>query len=124
MPSKHRAFIHSPKTWKQTPDKALDGDLSSQPTSSPLLSPMYLSPWVLPTLLEFPLVLLVALCLLPSPAQAAWFQVGILGPWGCDPLFAKALPSVAAQLAVNRINRDPSLSYAATFDYAVLQVGC
>lgn len=85
---------------------------------------MYLSPWVLPTLLEFPLVLLVALCLLPCPAQAAWFQVGILGPWGCDPLFAKALPSVAAQLAVNRINRDPSLSYAATFDYAVLQVGC
>jgi len=45
-----------------------------------------------------------------------------VGPWGCDPLFAKALPNVAAQLAVNRINRDPSLSYAATFDYAVLQV--
>ncbi|KAF7653439.1 hypothetical protein LDENG_00082850 [Lucifuga dentata] len=57
-------------------------------------------------------------------AQGAWFQVGVVGPWGCDPLFAKALPSVAAQLAINRINRDPSLSYAATFDYAVLQEPC
>ncbi|XP_029696332.1 retinal guanylyl cyclase 2 isoform X2 [Takifugu rubripes] len=59
-----------------------------------------------------------------SPAQAAWFRVGVVGPWGCDPLFAKALPHVAAQLAVNRINRDPSLSYAATFDYVVLQEPC
>lgn len=66
--------------------------------------------------------LLVSLCFLPSPVKAAWFRVGVVGPWGCDPLFAKALPHVAAQLAVNRINRDPSLSYAATFDYIVLQV--
>uniref|UniRef100_A0A8C4HRT8 Guanylate cyclase n=1 Tax=Dicentrarchus labrax TaxID=13489 RepID=A0A8C4HRT8_DICLA len=56
--------------------------------------------------------------------QAALFRVGVVGPWGCDRLFAKALPSVAAQLAVNRINKDPSLSYAATFDYAVLQEPC
>eukprot|EP00066_Takifugu_rubripes_P015667 XP_011604933.1 PREDICTED: LOW QUALITY PROTEIN: retinal guanylyl cyclase 2-like [Takifugu rubripes] len=69
-------------------------------------------------------VILVSLCLLLSPAQAAWFRVGVVGPWGCDPLFAKALPHVAAQLAVNRINRDPSLSYAATFDYVVLQEPC
>uniref|UniRef100_A0A3Q3JWN1 Guanylate cyclase n=1 Tax=Monopterus albus TaxID=43700 RepID=A0A3Q3JWN1_MONAL len=48
---------------------------------------------------------------MPFPAGAAWFRVGVVGPWGCDPLFAKALPSVAAQLAINRINRDPSLSY-------------
>uniref|UniRef100_A0AAZ3SWH9 Guanylate cyclase n=1 Tax=Oncorhynchus tshawytscha TaxID=74940 RepID=A0AAZ3SWH9_ONCTS len=38
----------------------------------------------------------------PSPAHAAHFRVGVVGPWSCDPLFSKALPSVAAQLAVNR----------------------
>ncbi|XP_034532557.1 retinal guanylyl cyclase 2 [Notolabrus celidotus] len=70
------------------------------------------------------LVFIACSCLLPCPAQAAWFQVGVVGPWGCDPLFAKALPSVAAQLAVNRINKDPVLSYAATFDYVVLQEPC
>uniref|UniRef100_A0A4W6FLQ8 Guanylate cyclase n=1 Tax=Lates calcarifer TaxID=8187 RepID=A0A4W6FLQ8_LATCA len=75
-------------------------------------------------LLMFLLVLLASLCLLPHPTQGAWFQVGVVGPWGCDPLFAKALPSVAAQLAVNRINKDPSLTYAATFDYVVLQESC
>ncbi|XP_068164325.1 retinal guanylyl cyclase 2 isoform X1 [Antennarius striatus] len=74
--------------------------------------------------MRFLLVLLEILSLLPCPAQSAWFQVGVVGPWGCDPLFAKALPNVAAQLAVNRINKDPSLSYAATFDYAVLQEPC
>lgn len=66
--------------------------------------------------------LLLCLGFLASPGQAAWFRVGVVGPWECDPLFAKALPHVAAQLAVNRINRDPSLSYAATFDFIVLQV--
>lgn len=71
---------------------------------------------------RFFLALLASLCLLPSQAEATWFRVGVVGPWGCDPLFAKALPNVAAQLAVNRINKDPSLSHAATFDYAVLQV--
>nr|XP_020509629.1 retinal guanylyl cyclase 2-like [Labrus bergylta] len=70
------------------------------------------------------LVLMTCLCFLPCPAQAAWFQVGVVGPWGCDPLFGKALPSVAAQLAVNRINRDMALSKAATFDYVVLQEPC
>uniref|UniRef100_A0A3P9NHQ7 Guanylate cyclase n=1 Tax=Poecilia reticulata TaxID=8081 RepID=A0A3P9NHQ7_POERE len=75
-------------------------------------------------LLRILLTLLTALCILPCQAQAALFRVGVVGPWGCDRLFAKALPNVAAQLAVNRINRDPSLSYAATFGYAVLQEPC
>uniref|UniRef100_UPI0037E743A5 retinal guanylyl cyclase 2 n=1 Tax=Semicossyphus pulcher TaxID=241346 RepID=UPI0037E743A5 len=85
---------------------------------------MYLLPTLSPSILRFLLVLLASLCWLPCPAQAAWFRVGVVGPWGCDPLFAKALPSVAAQLAVNRINRDRSLSYAATFDYVVLHEPC
>lgn len=72
--------------------------------------------------LRFLVVLLTHLCLVPSQTNAAWFQVGVVGPWGCDPMFGKALPHVAAQLAVSRINRDPSLTYATTFAYAVLQV--
>ncbi|XP_028419428.1 retinal guanylyl cyclase 2 [Perca flavescens] len=139
-----RAFtvFFSLQTWKQTPDKAPDVHPSSFPpsclnfspvnhfaasklcsvSSSPALSPLF--PLLRPSLLRFLLLLLASLFLLPRPAQAAWFQVGVVGPWGCDPLFAKALPSVAAQLAVNRINKDRSLSYAATFDYTVLQEPC
>ncbi|KAK1890252.1 Retinal guanylyl cyclase 2 [Dissostichus eleginoides] len=79
------------------------------------------SPLLPPFLLRF---LLLLLCFLPCPLHASFFRVGILGPWGCDPLFAKALPNVAAQLAVNRINKDRSLSYAATFDFTVLQEPC
>uniref|UniRef100_A0A673W5P3 Guanylate cyclase n=1 Tax=Salmo trutta TaxID=8032 RepID=A0A673W5P3_SALTR len=72
-------------------------------------------------------LLLAALCLWPigpSAVHAAHFRVGVVGPWSCDPLFSKALPSVAAQLAVNRINRDPVLSLAATFDYVILEEKC
>ncbi|KAF3837383.1 hypothetical protein F7725_004847, partial [Dissostichus mawsoni] len=54
------------------------------------------SPLLPPFLLRF---LLLLLCFLPCPVHASFFRVGILGPWGCDPLFAKALPNVAAQLA-------------------------
>uniref|UniRef100_A0A8C6LQ05 Guanylate cyclase n=1 Tax=Nothobranchius furzeri TaxID=105023 RepID=A0A8C6LQ05_NOTFU len=75
-------------------------------------------------LLKSLLVPLTLLCFLPCQAHAAWFKVGVVGPWGCDPIFGKAFPNVAAQLAVSRINRDRSLSYAATFDYAVLQEPC
>uniref|UniRef100_A0A6Q2XLT6 Guanylate cyclase n=1 Tax=Esox lucius TaxID=8010 RepID=A0A6Q2XLT6_ESOLU len=76
------------------------------------------------------LFLLAFLCLTPlghlgpSAAHATRFRVGVLGPWSCDPLFAKALPSVAARLAVGRVNRDPDLSLAATFDYVILEEKC
>ncbi|KAL0969980.1 hypothetical protein UPYG_G00235520 [Umbra pygmaea] len=60
----------------------------------------------------------------PSPAQAALFRIGVLGPWSCDPIFAKALPSVAARLAVDRANKDPELSLAATFDWVILEEKC
>uniref|UniRef100_A0A8C7Z3G9 Guanylate cyclase n=1 Tax=Oryzias sinensis TaxID=183150 RepID=A0A8C7Z3G9_9TELE len=93
------------------------------PSFFPVLS---LSPCPSPkhTLLRLLLVLLPPLCLLPCSAQAAWFRVGVVGPWGCDPIFAKALPSTAAQLAITHINRDPSLSSAGAFDFAVLQEPC
>uniref|UniRef100_A0A3Q1GTH5 Guanylate cyclase n=1 Tax=Acanthochromis polyacanthus TaxID=80966 RepID=A0A3Q1GTH5_9TELE len=114
MPRQHCAFISSPTTWKQTSETSPDRHQSSSSSSPPLP----------PSPCWFLLVLLTLLCLLFCPAEAAWYRVGVVGPWGCDPLFAKALPSVAAQLAVNRINKDPSLSYAVTFDYSVLQEPC
>uniref|UniRef100_A0AAZ3QW83 Guanylate cyclase n=1 Tax=Oncorhynchus tshawytscha TaxID=74940 RepID=A0AAZ3QW83_ONCTS len=61
----------------------------------------------------------------PAPSLSVWcLLVPPAWPWSCDPLFSKALPSVAAQLAVNRINRDPVLSLAATFDYVILEEKC
>lgn len=137
------AFTSLPQTWKKTPESSPDFCLSysafiiksiikSSPSAHPPSSlnpcccapslPPSLTPLSLCGLLRFLFILLASLCLLPCPTQAAWFRVGVVGPWGCDPLFAKALPSVAAQLAVNRINKDASLSYAVTFEYAVLQV--
>ncbi|XP_075948333.1 retinal guanylyl cyclase 2 [Anarhichas minor] len=106
MQPQRRAFIFLPQTWRPPPPPP------------PLLPPSLLR------LFRLLLVLLASLCSLSRPAQAAWFRVGVVGPWGCDPLFAKALPSVAAQLAVNRINKDPFLSRAATFDFTVLQEPC
>ncbi|KAJ8416772.1 hypothetical protein AAFF_G00326500 [Aldrovandia affinis] len=67
--------------------------------------------------------LLVTLCL-PSKTQAIVFRVGVVGPWSCDPLFAKALPRVAAQLAVDRVNKDNSLSLGSVFDYVILEEDC
>uniref|UniRef100_A0A8C5ZAU2 Guanylate cyclase n=1 Tax=Marmota marmota marmota TaxID=9994 RepID=A0A8C5ZAU2_MARMA len=63
-----------------------------------------------------------------SLAHLAWgtgtFTVGVLGPWDCDPIFAQALPSVAAQLAVDRVNRDPSLLPGSHLASVVLPTGC
>ncbi|KAL7853519.1 hypothetical protein AOLI_G00203630 [Acnodon oligacanthus] len=66
----------------------------------------------------------LAILSIPYIVQAAVFRVGVLGPWSCDPMFAKAMPGVAAQLAVQRINRDHSLSLGITFDYVILEEDC
>lgn len=67
----------------------------------------------------------ILLCLLyPVSTAAAIFRVGVVGPWSCDLHFAKAYPSAAAQLAVSRINRDPSLYPGVTFDYVILEEDC
>lgn len=116
--------LFSPVPSSSSPALTQSPSLYSPPLShsSPFL-PHLFPPFrtSLSSLQKFFLAVLAPLCLLPNPSEA-WFRVGVVGPWGCDPVFAKALPSVAAQLAVNRINKDPSLSYAATFDYTVLQV--
>ncbi|KAM9576910.1 LOW QUALITY PROTEIN: retinal guanylyl cyclase 2 [Trichechus inunguis] len=73
--------------------------------------------------------LLWCLCLLvvmsfPQQVWALPYKVGVIGPWACDPLFSKALPEVAAQLAIDRINRDPSLDLGYAFEYVILNEDC
>ncbi|XP_036379833.1 retinal guanylyl cyclase 2-like [Megalops cyprinoides] len=61
---------------------------------------------------------------LPVCAHASVFKVGVVGPWSCDPLFGKALPGVAAQLAVDRASRDPSLALGSGLQYELLEEDC
>lgn len=61
---------------------------------------------------------------IPFMVQATVFKIGVLGPWSCDPVFAKAMPRLAAQLAVQRINRNLSVSKGITFDYVILEEDC
>lgn len=60
----------------------------------------------------------------PYSVHAAVYKVGVVGPWTCDPLFSKARPREAAQLAVDRINKDHSLDQVDTFDYVILNEDC
>ncbi|XP_030635513.1 retinal guanylyl cyclase 2 [Chanos chanos] len=103
------AFHSVPHKW--TKKGQLTADQASSP--SPLRCHGGKSLWPL----------LVLLCLLPG-SIAATFRVGVVGPWSCDPLFAKAYPNAAARLAVDRINKDPSLRLGTTFDYVILEEDC
>ncbi|XP_037377957.1 guanylate cyclase D-like [Talpa occidentalis] len=55
---------------------------------------------------------------------AGTFTVGVLGPWDCDPIFAQAFPSAAAQLAVDRVNQDSSLVLDSQLASVVLPTDC
>ncbi|XP_063288388.1 retinal guanylyl cyclase 2-like isoform X1 [Pelobates fuscus] len=57
-------------------------------------------------------------------AQSVNFTVGIIGPWDCDPIFSKALPELAARLAVNKINNDSTLELSYQLNYKILQENC
>lgn len=63
-----------------------------------------------------------------SLSPPAWaretFILGVLGPWDCDPIFAQALPSTAAQLAVDRVNQDAFLLLGSHLDFKVIPTGC
>ncbi|XP_075403900.1 guanylate cyclase D-like [Tenrec ecaudatus] len=60
----------------------------------------------------------------PLALATGTFTLGVLGPWDCDPIFAQALPSVAAQLAVDRANQDPALLPNSRLDSVLLPTGC
>ncbi|XP_062072419.1 retinal guanylyl cyclase 1 [Lepus europaeus] len=83
------------------------------------------SPPGLPQALPWPgLLLLFLLLLQPPTALSAVFTVGVLGPWACDPLFARARPDLAARLAAARLNHDPALQGGPRFEIALLPEPC
>nr|XP_015108197.2 retinal guanylyl cyclase 1-like [Vicugna pacos] len=71
-----------------------------------------------------PLRLLLLLLLLPRSALSAAFTVGVLGPWACDPIFARARPDLAARLAAARLNHDAALKGGPRFEVALLPEPC
>lgn len=71
-----------------------------------------------------PRLLLLLLLLPPPSALSAVFTVGVLGPWTCDPIFARSRPDLAARLAAARLNRDPALEGSPRFDVALLPEPC
>ncbi|KAL2079664.1 hypothetical protein ACEWY4_025408 [Coilia grayii] len=105
------AFYSIPQTWPKK--ECLTADHLRPDYTAQLKCKLWLL-WLLLILVSF----------LPSQSQAAVFKVGVVGPWNCDPIFAKAMPAAAAQLAVSRINRDALLSKIDTFDYVILEEDC
>lgn len=69
------------------------------------------------------LLLLLLSPLLPSALSAA-VTVGVLGPWACDPIFARARPDLAARLAASRLNHESEQAGGPRFEIALLPEPC
>lgn len=67
---------------------------------------------------------LVMLSYLPCEAWGSTFKIAIVGPWACDPMYSKALPDLAARLAMSRINKDPDLNQGFWYDYTLINEDC
>uniref|UniRef100_A0A8C2IJN0 Guanylate cyclase n=1 Tax=Cyprinus carpio TaxID=7962 RepID=A0A8C2IJN0_CYPCA len=66
----------------------------------------------------------IMLSYLPCEAWGTTFKIAIVGPWACDPMFSKALPDLAARLAISRINKDPDLNKGYWYDYTLINEDC
>lgn len=97
-------------------------ELSAYPCCPVLRSKHSLGP-IIP-FYNFSLWILLGVLTFPCCVQCFIFKVGVLGPWNCDPIHSKSLPSVAAKLAVSRINEDFSLDLGCQMDFMVLQEPC
>lgn len=65
------------------------------------------------------------LWLLCSPgAWAATFKLALIGPWSCDPMFSRAMPTAAANLALSRLRSDTELSRGYWYDVKLLDEDC
>lgn len=83
-------------------------------------------PWALPwphPRLQLLLLLLLLFLLLPS-ALSTVFTVGVLGPWTCDPIFARARPDLAARMAASRLNHDSAMEGGPRFEVELLPEPC
>lgn len=56
--------------------------------------------------------------------QAATFKLALVGPWSCDPLFSRAMPTAAANLALSRIQSDNSLNRGFSYSIKLLEEDC
>uniref|UniRef100_A0A8C5FGA8 Guanylate cyclase n=1 Tax=Gadus morhua TaxID=8049 RepID=A0A8C5FGA8_GADMO len=57
-------------------------------------------------------------------ARTATFKLALIGPWSCDPLFSRAMPATAANLALSWIHRDVGLSKGYWYDVVLLEEDC
>ncbi|XP_047238210.1 retinal guanylyl cyclase 1-like isoform X2 [Girardinichthys multiradiatus] len=55
---------------------------------------------------------------------AATFKLALVGPWSCDPLFSRAMPVAAANLALSRLRTDIYLSRGYWYDVKLLNEDC
>ncbi|KAM6894721.1 retinal guanylyl cyclase 1-like [Lycodopsis pacificus] len=54
----------------------------------------------------------------------ATFKLALIGPWSCDPMFSRAMPTAAANLALSRLRSDISLSRGYWYDIKLLDEDC
>lgn len=54
----------------------------------------------------------------------ATFKLALIGPWSCDPMFSRAIPTAAANLALSRLRRDSGLSRGYHYDIKLLEEDC
>uniref|UniRef100_A0A3Q2QH11 Guanylate cyclase n=1 Tax=Fundulus heteroclitus TaxID=8078 RepID=A0A3Q2QH11_FUNHE len=55
---------------------------------------------------------------------SATFKLALVGPWSCDPLFSRAMPIAAANLALSRLRSDSYLSRGYWYDVKLLNEDC
>ncbi|XP_069033502.1 retinal guanylyl cyclase 2-like [Embiotoca jacksoni] len=68
--------------------------------------------------------LLGAWLLCITEVWTATFKLALIGPWSCDPLFSRAMPTAAANLALSRLGSDSSLSRGYWYDVKLLDEDC
>ncbi|XP_061149892.1 retinal guanylyl cyclase 2-like [Syngnathus typhle] len=70
---------------------------------------------------------LLGLCLWWLSVAEVWsatFKLALIGPWSCDPMFSRAMPTAAANLALSRLRVDRSLSRGYWYDVKLLDEEC
>uniref|UniRef100_UPI0037E71895 retinal guanylyl cyclase 2-like n=1 Tax=Semicossyphus pulcher TaxID=241346 RepID=UPI0037E71895 len=67
-------------------------------------------------------VCLWLLCI--TEVLTATFKLALIGPWSCDPMFSRAMPTAAANLALSRLRSDNGLSRGYWYDVKLLDEDC
>ncbi|XP_003978670.3 retinal guanylyl cyclase 1-like isoform X2 [Takifugu rubripes] len=55
---------------------------------------------------------------------SATFKIALIGPWSCDPMFSRAMPTAAANLALSRIQSASTLSRGYHYSVKLLDEDC